>query len=34
MIDPEEIFVFNKLLYTVLVVSMIVLIFDLYIWRP
>jgi hypothetical protein len=34
MIDPDEIFALNKLLYAVMVVGMIVLVFDLYIWRP
>jgi hypothetical protein len=34
MIDPKEISVFNKLMYSVMAVGMIVLIFDLYFWRP
>lgn len=34
MIDPDEISEVNKLLYSVMVVGMIVLIFDLYFWRP
>jgi hypothetical protein len=34
MIDPNEISVFNKLMYSIMAIGMIVLIFDLYIWRP
>ena len=34
MIDPEEISVFNKLMYTVMAIGMVVLILDINIWRP
>jgi cell division protein FtsL len=34
MIDPDEIAMFNKLLYSVMAVAMLVLILDIHVWRP
>jgi hypothetical protein len=34
MIDPDEISVFNKLMYTVMAIGIVVLILDIHFWRP
>lgn len=34
MIDPDEISMFNKLLYAVMAVALFVIALDLHFWRP
>ena len=33
MIDPDEISMFNKLMYSVMAVAMLVVILDIQVWR-
>jgi hypothetical protein len=34
MIDPDNISMFNKLMYSVMAIAILVLILDIHVWRP
>ena len=34
MIDPDNISMFNKLMYSVMAIAVLVLILDIHVWRP